>query len=357
MLDKYHYDLIKVYCVSNEINFIQVKSPLHRKIFFIYIPQRYIIRNENDEIENISPSEENQHQIKYLSMFEDINIVCISSSSLCHSMNSKCDFYRFGENDTVEEDDVVARLENELKHAKEKIYTADVNFVEQTPTAIEPIELVFEDVDGNEIEQGSKMDRIIAHSEKKINIGKTKVASLKQESPISDVESEDEHVPESDDTTFNDVPENLDQEEINVGMIYVCIDINDFFYKISTYETVLLNCYNDIEEKEYDVREIKIRKIEDLVINFKVNSFDKIEDIKNQEVDIKTQIKRLSSILLSCENLERRKKHDDASDIETIVKETKRTIDDFHIELLRLRDKAHYVLDEYTNYVQGLLKI
>lgn len=384
LLEKYHYKITRIYITGDDCRFVEVKSPRLHKLFYIGIPPRYKVSFDDSFDEEYLYSiyktdSENRYQKSYINIFGDIlpcDVICVSSNTICHFDRDMNDFsyFKFGELDEPEDDDIpledddppqenlVKSLEDKFKDVKAKHSEVEMEFVEEEPPQKDDaIDLVFEDEDGNPIEPDTPIDQMLraeSGSPKKIHIDKHTIVKLNvpHESPVPSpaVSLASDSDDEEKEYQFNKTPSNIDKHQIDVGMIYVCIDLHAFFQVAKDFEESLTRYHDLLDNKEFELREIKMRKIEDLVTQFKVAAFDQLDELKKKEQDTKEQIKRLSSVLVSCEKLSAKGKFEDVSSIE---EQTKNTIDDLNIELLKMRDRASQMFNKYITYIEDMLKI
>ncbi len=361
LLDRYKYDIDKIYCVEDNIKFIQIKSPRYQKIFFINIPDRFVMTCET--FCTIYQSHENIQQKDYMEMLSEVlstDIICMTNENICY-YKKHFEFYSFKEvvkraAIIMKEDDVISKLESEFNDLKKKVNTVDnMVMVKNKSTSSPKVELIFEDNEGNEIKKGEDLEKMIITQKKKIHIDKNTVVDLDlcesaEESPIMSQESDDESIDETI-VDINEFP--TTENEISIGMIYICVDIDKFFKNAKTFEDKLLEEYQILDKKEQESREEKIHKIEEIIETFKINSLDRIQHIEIEENNIKQHLHRLSSVLLSCGNLQKNAKDEESKqDVQEITEKTKKAIADLNLKLLQLRDDAHTILDKCSKYVE-----
>lgn len=367
LLEKYGYGIGNIYKLGEDCRFIEVKTPKYHKVFYISIPHRYQITTSDGT--DICSSSSNEPQENYISMFrQDLlsDMLCISGDAICYFTDDEFQFYGYGEHEKFEnydhpKEELIESLEKDYKQVKQshKI-NRTVEFIVHRPPKDNAVELVFEDDEGNPIEAGTDMEKIIidAQTPTKINIGKDRVSELilpQQLSPSPSISDMSEMSDLENAEGLNYMP-NLQQKEIAVGLMYVCIDINEFFHNAATYEQRILEYYNVMEKKESELRKEKMQKIQNMIEEFKTESFEKLQEIVQTENNIRAQISRLSSVLVSCENLEAKNKGKEIQDIEGVKTKTRSALDELNKELLTQRDTAHKLLSKCERQIQYLME-
>ena len=153
------YELEKIYKTHSKCKFIELKTPHYCKHFFVHIPSRYFMETTEDSIP-ICKSDKNKNQEEYISLLQNINsLVCISNSAMYHFDTTNYSHFTFGEEKEQMKskkeikNNVVFELEQDFKKINKDMNTiSDIPFVKKRPTKKDPVELIFEDEEGNEIQ-------------------------------------------------------------------------------------------------------------------------------------------------------------------------------------------------------------
>lgn len=372
LLQKHKYTLVHTYSCDDKLIFIELKTPKYNKTFYINILSCYSITNKFEHNTNIyKVYYENENQKKYLSMFQNTlknNLLCISPQSICLFQDNYSEYYSFNDLSTkVSKEspkDYVSELKEEMKNLKMKLNKKDekFRFVLHTPVpkgdTPPTITIIFKDENDQDIEPGSALEKLMieAFPIPKIHLTKYNIVELNDinvESNHSTTENTQQSSYNSDEESkeipiMNNKPELFENEKINVGMIYICIDISTFFKQITSLEEYINKQYELFETKEYSLREQKMKQIEELIITIKNSAFEQLKEIQEEEKHIKLQVQKLTSILLSCNKLSG---NEEASNLST---KTKNTLDELNLNLIKLRDKSHNLLDKYVKYIEDM---
>lgn len=138
-LDKYSYLLSTVYCENfDQIRFLECRSPVQQKTFFIHIPSKYIMEADESvkriHIERTGEADTGvrTRQFKYISDIKgpllDCDLISISSSNICVYKNSgEAIFYEHinpdekkKEEEEEEEEDEISGLEKQTEKVLDK---------------------------------------------------------------------------------------------------------------------------------------------------------------------------------------------------------------------------------------------
>ena len=354
LLEKNKYQITNVYSEEGSAKFLEVKSPHYHKTFYVNISSRYRLEEIVDiSIIDISLTDVNENQQRYIEMFPDIGSVILISDTLCF-YNGKFTFYKFGKMDVVLDNDpkeaFISELEKRFKDIKDVVKSVDTYTFEKHSVPDDNItEIIFEDETGMVIEKGSNIEKLIISAEtpKKVHIDSNTVVDFvsEAESVVSSTHSLADSDVEEDMYSSNQKPENL--KNVNVGMLYVCININDFMKTMKDYEQPLMDEYSMMTIKERELRDEKMRVISETLEKLKTKSFEKLKEIDEEEKKINEQIVRLSAVLVQCEKLEKYGKQ--VEDIVIIMKNTHDALDELHLRLLNLKDKSFDILNRYIS--------
>lgn len=360
LLEKYRYEIVRAYSEENDIRLLELKSPHYHKTFYVYVSSRYSLKMDNT-IEFFR-AEENDSQKTYLELFPDLtDILLLSSSKVCIYIEGTYRFFSFEkEQDIVMENPqqkLIDELEEKFRNMKEQSSLTQ-NYIFILNTVAKPTPIIFEDSMGNPIEKGSNLEKMIISSEraKTITIDKNTTAVFDFRDYIdltsSSIQSPD--YSDTDDELYqaNPPPNNLVNESINIGVIYVCVSINSFMKMIDGFEHKLISDYSTISSKESEMKRVKMQEISEAIEKLKEKSIKELDDIDVQEKELTEQISKLSCILIQCEKMEKTGKK--LEEIESVMEDTRTALDELHIKILKLRDTSFDILNKYVKIVNEL---
>ena len=203
------------------------------------------------------------------------------------------------------------------------------------------VELDFQDEDGESIQEA--VNELMIHdvdvpkSQSRVPLGSTKNGVKEDGKKVTD----------------NSLPVDLEDNEIELGIIYATIEINTFYKKIATLESEIVGYYDILDENEGETRVARLKKITDLSGLLVKRASDELEKIKAEETAIRGQLVRLTTLLTQTETFRENSKDlkysDIKPDIEKVHTQTRKSIHDVNLELLRLRDRADEVLIRVSN--------
>lgn len=386
-LKRHRYTLVAVYCESNKVKFVECRTSKYQKTFIISIPDRYNLSTPKDKSLQrlkIASTEEvpSPRQIQYLSDMKgallDCDILSISSEMLCHYLSNggaKCymiqneDAEVAEENKEDENEDEISALEKDTAELLEKIKPGTKlrtpkpkpppeKIEEEKPEEVEdededsPIELIFEDESGEPVD---KVKTILNQESIEDDL-----AELQEKIDITEEEAFED---EENLSRYNALPPDLEDDEIVFGIVYVSISISEFFNSILSCEETVMKCYEQLDDNEMDIRKTHLKKIKTLCDQFSVHSEQKLYSLAEEEKGLKAQLVRLTVILAQIEALKNRidkdpKKYDDTiKDVEKIYDQTRETIHELNVELLKLRDTANDLLGNYQASLVELMEL
>ncbi len=188
----------------------------------------------------------------------------------------------------------------------------------------------------------------------------------------------------------NSLPDNIEDSDITLGIIYYSIDVVSFNKKLSVVpkpnpvaditkadatkieatvkeqfiplEDEIINIYDAIDDNENEARLAKLDEVVELSAKLTIKAKDEIDACKLEELNLKAQILKLSGILDQCEKLrakvggsETKKFIETKPEIERLYKQTKITLYEINIEIMRNKDKANEILSRYQTSLEELL--
>ena len=200
--------------------------------------------------------------------------------------------------------------------------------------------MVFEDEEGNVVEEvESTLDKAGDIKEK--------------ETETADVIS----------TGDNSIPDDLEDSDISLGIIYVVIALGTFFKKIEKYETTLVEYYEQLDDNELDVRKDRLIRLKDITTDFLEHSEKRIQEINKKEIELKVNLLRLTVILAQTDAMRaeiasnERSLGGETPAVEKIYNQTRKSVHDINLELLSLRDKADEILNNYSMSIKDLMEL
>jgi hypothetical protein len=147
-------------------------------------------------------------------------------------------------------------------------------------------------------------------------------------------------------------------------MVYVLVDISDFFRRISSFEEEVKHIYDQLEENETDSRQSKVSEIERLSSSLTSHVREKIEALNSEEKNLKNQIIRLTVVLLQAEEILSKTSNQISKYGESTVKETRKiyettrdTIHEVNLAILKIRDSAEEILSNYSSTLHELTEL
>jgi hypothetical protein len=394
------YVIMHLYCINGNCKFAELKSPKFHKIFIIRVPDKYIIPvkniQEKDKVSNIYKhtliKEADIRQIEFLNLIKgplvDVNLISISGKKIYNLIGDKGEIFKFKskkekENKNKKEKDTIKKLEKKIDKISKKIdKQPPIKLVDPPPQKdenkddqpIDDTDFVFEEQDGTVIEHGGPLYQMLVNEPTQ---PKGMTISL-DEGIIDEDEKEEDEKEEVEEekkekkTRLNEKPRNMSSLNVKLGMIYVCIDVNEFFEKIETYENDLYEIYSNIDETELQARNRRIEKIEDKLTTIGLLLNQKLEYIHLEETKIKQQLTELTSVIIKCDSLQKkltlnskdetkekpnplggfiklqsykkRSNIEDLNDIYKIQNATHLKMDELNTKLLELRDTVDKIL-------------
>lgn len=180
----------------------------------------------------------------------------------------------------------------------------------------------------------------------------------------------------------NSVPLDIQDSDLSLGIIYYSLDLDSFYKKINPkvvpmsstksvslqpasanleLEAEILGVYDAIDDNEGDMRLSKLDEITELALKVVQKSKDSLELFKKEEMNLKSQILKLSTVLDQTDALKVRisktpdKFTDTKPEIDRLRNQTKTTIHEINIELLKNRDLVEDMLTTTKISLEELL--
>ena len=432
-LNKYDYILSSVYCVSsNNVVFVECRSPIQQKTFFIHIPSKYLMEvDESHSVKKIHLKEienNSSRQFNYISDIRgpllDCDLVSISSSNICAYKNSgKAFFYeRIDPNDikidseernTDEPEDEITGLERQTEKVLEKIRPGkrlpkpkrrkkkrrceqpkeskeenisnedeekepeknistnedeentsegeeNVTTEEEENTEEEDeegVEIVFQDAEGESLDNVKEFISVDNPNEKSSQNLEDSLERMKIKLQTSS------KIQENYTTHDNTIPPELEDSDIVLGIVYYLIDIGPFYGKIQDFEKTIIKVYEQIDDNILDVRNSKFSNIKELTTKFLTRGEERLTKINEDEKNIKKSLIRLTIILSQTGELKTKIKDkpekfkEEITNIDRIYNQTRKSIFELNMDLLRLQDDADELLSNYQDSLEELMEL
>jgi len=384
LLSKHSYALISTYCVGDDVYFIEARTPKLQKTFVIHVPRKYKLGCDEDthkrfQITPIPASLISSRQLDYLidakGPLIDCDLLSISSSVLClYHNNGSVEYYKIGDDvhiDLEVEEREVGNVERIVRDASEIMKKIDPKLAFASPIPVEEQEKVLTAVD---LEQMKMITPKNTEGMIELEFEDEEGGSIDETIPLMDaVISEDFEEPLEEATPIvslpkiyrsdNSLPPNLEDSDITLGIIYYSIDVTLFYKKVTALEDEVITIYNAIDDNQDDVRSTKLTEITLLTEKIIQLSKDAAEKIKKEETELKSQLITLSAVLDQTETLHKRMEKDSKKfvaikpDIDRVHNQTRSTIYDINVELLRIRDTADDLLNSIQSSLEEILNV
>jgi len=417
LLEKNSYSLISTYCTGDDVKFAEIRTPRVQKTFIVYIPDRYSMNvdDRHRRLQLSSKQEPTGEQSTYMMNVKgpllDCDLIAVSSWGVCmYRNNGVLEYYsirdgsRPDSSDSAEppEDDeeeenyvdtiikstseVIKKIDptdtlhlpsqQDIEDYTKSTKTDDVNTEDAQTDATTEVEtaegenaepeeeetvLEFQDEEGNVIEDAETS-------------GEPEGAEKTDDAEDVNPETEVKIKPKAKPLTLahpvdNSLPTTLEDGDVAVGIIYYLIEINQFFKKLKAegttpeqFENDLLAVYDALDDNETEYRNDAIDKIAEICTKVHQNAKIKMDFIRSEEVKLRGELVKLSSVLSTAEQLKTKTK--DAkkfgelrSEVDRIHHQTRTTIHELNVELLRLRDEAQNFLNNCQSTLEELLEL
>ncbi len=217
------------------------------------------------------------------------------------------------------------------------------------------VELVFQDSEGGSIEDVKEFiapDKSLERNLQSVTERIKLASSSTSEETIPDFTTHD-----------NTLPPNIKYSDIVLGIVYPMIDLGSFYRKVKGYEKEVISICEQINDNILDIRNDKLKEIRDGSSIFLTHAENRLKKINEQEKSLRSALIRLTIILSQTEIL--RKKVDsnpkvlknEMPEIERIFAQTRKTIHELNIDLLRLQDSADELLSNYQSSIKEMMDL
>jgi len=306
LLQTHHTTVVATYTIrmrgdKHKCKFLECMTTGISQTFFISIPDKFnvtVLLGSTPTEVFISPvgPEIVARQLEYLKKIRgtlESDLVSISSSFVCHVKNGSSGCYRIvGEFDDPFEE---SKTDSPIQSLVQKV----ANLVEEKEEATDP-----------------------------------PLFPALPDTPVS--------FADADPLTIR--PTSFMFDEIELGLVYIAVELNSFYKDASRIREVLIKKYAFLEDNELDVRQEKIDHLSQLFIQL-TERFKEVDDIllkrdstsKKKLVTLATLLKRLTKIENASEK--------EIPAINDLKAQILTTITEEHITSLRLKDSAHDMLE------------
>nr|QBK86155.1 MAG: uncharacterized protein LCMAC101_07500 [Marseillevirus LCMAC101] len=164
-------------------------------------------------------------------------------------------------------------------------------------------------------------------------------------------------------TGDNSIPEEIEDSDISLGIVYIVIAIGSFFKKINKYEENIVEICEQLDDNELDARKDRLVKIKDIAADFLEHSEKRLKEINQKEMDMKADLLRLTVILAQVDAMKteiasnERRLRGETPSVEKLYIQTKKSVHEINLELLRLRDQADEILSNYYLSIKELMEL
>lgn len=377
LLQHNSYTLSTVYCVDHECKFIELRTPKIQKTFLIHIPERYVLTID-DTVRVVDMQPIDSPPFRHATYLTELkgsnlqwNIVSVSSTILCateripgtkDSIRFDCYFIgprkrQSSKMELIDEDPVLKivadtdKIMYEVTGTGLSLPTEEVaeNTTEDENPEDEDVEvqLEFQNDDGTPLDTNDGVEVDDIHDAEEHIVGAVKSRS---------VDSDTVHITPKPKLSSlvspidNSLPSNMVDRDLYLGIIYILVDIGTFFKNISGIEDQILAAYDTLDENEAVLRDVRLTRITEMCELLSVKLSGELERIKNEETELKSQLTKLTVVYNSALQLKASGNSKVASmmnDIDRIYNQSRSTIAELNVELMRLRDRTDELLTNY----------
>lgn len=408
LIHKHKYVFVSVYCREidghDEVKFIECRTPEQQKTFFVYVPDKFRMKPlgvPETKIRYISePQVPSSRQTDYLTSVKDnaeCDVVSVSSSGLCSYRDDNVHFFPLGKgedsddedsDDEVDDDDEVAELERKsnslwrnlqgveapkLKikgtHSKKEPVVEESSDDESSDS--EDDKKDSKEAEGAANEEGASSDKEEGSDSDSEEQGKVELvfkhrpseeaSESEDEASESEAEEAEDPAPQYDIFTgANELPDGIGEDIVQLGILYVLIDVNTFFKKIAGYESVVIVCYEQIEVNEVEKRKERVEGLKEAISELYEHLDSRLQKMNEKETNCKEQLLKLTATFTKISALKEKvsknpeKYGKTVIEVDRVFYRTKKTINETNLEIARMRDE----FDEFlTNYDLSLHEI
>lgn len=338
LLNRYSYSQSTFYVEKESVRMIQCQTPTVKKTFVLYIPEKFTMKPPLDkEIVNIT-YEKNGHHEDFQELVGDASACGISGDKIVVCRGRQVMYYRFGEvEEEVEELGTVDALVKEAEELGVNIDSVEDDELE------EPGEETVEEGDDQQIE-------FIGDDGEVYDETKEMMYHLAEESLEAPPPSYSDLSFQTTDNSMFD----MDGQSVDIGMIYLVIDIPTFFkevVKLPNSESIIMGKYTALIQREKEGQKTKYTTIKGMLDELGMKLEEKITNHQITEQKIDIQLKRLTLILAQC----RASINKGGPQFKELYARTQRTIADFNFDLIKRRDDINNSLSNCKFVLSQLL--
>lgn len=353
-LEKHGYLFVKLYRVNKEIKFVECKTPKYQKTFILNIPSRYkMISSKKEDIrvkhEILDPSPEFiDFTINMKGENIDLDLFIVSYGFV----------YLYSEGDGIKS----FSIENDKTFKEEKI--DEIKKLEME--VVETLKKSSPDIKFPKLKKKQNEEDIILEGDEESGLIFEDDGELIDEVKLSmenDLEIETEEKEEDDFIINNELPRKIEDKNIIFGMVYISVNLREFFKETKEWENVITYSYSQLEENEVEMRVKILKEINELVMESTRKTKTNLDLIERKEKKLKFQLEKLTMLLTKSESLlssigiSPKSKGIDKKEMEDLCNRTRETIKELNVKLLLLRDEANELLINYREKAKELLLV
>lgn len=401
-----NYIVSTIYCENlsggPQVRFIECRTPIQQKTFFIHIPEKYLMLLDSETIKIVTIKDSSEdgpksRQFNYIANVKgpllECDLVAISGINICAYKNSgKAYFYEIPSSEDaplleeIQEEEPpseVEVLENQTREVLSKVKPGsslpkppeepEPVSEEEPPKELpeeeppqeekpkelpgEKVEIIFKDPEGESIEDIKEfiVDEVPSEIEESLEEVKSKIKDKGSLIKLSEV-------PTSHD---NSLPPELEDSNIVLGMVYFLSEIGSFYREVraNTFETKVIKICKQISDNILDMRKTRFADIKDLTSTFLETGTSRLSTIEEDERKLRTSLIRLTIVLREVMILKEKvtkdpkKFGDEIPEVERIYNQTRKIIYELNMELLELRDSADELLNNYRDTIKELIEL
>lgn len=386
LLNKKKYKILSIYCENQYVKFLECRTPIYQKNFFIHIPDRYVlekIRIDNLKVYNLKSLEEppSSTHMEYMTNIKkdnvDFDLVEINDKDLFfYSCDTTYKYYtKINEKDKHKEDNDNEKIsinnnEDLIRESKKLIKKYDPSFSLKTKEDEE--EEIEEEIEEGEEEGEEDEVQLVFQNKDGELVDDVKDAIEGEESgeiPKFDDLLEDENdnndgnIERKNIVGYN-LPYSIEDVEVYIGAMIICVNIRNFIKQIDQYEKIFSEQAEKLDHNEDEYRKKSIEKIKKLCDRYYEKVQIKSSEFEKRERDLKAESVKINLILAEIEKLIHEQKQkdgekykEDIAKLEYIYQKTLETIFEVNINLMKVKDEYFEFIANHTLTLQHTLKL
>lgn len=361
LCNEHNFNILSCLVYNSQIRFVEIQTPNLRKVFFVHVPANYHMKPDDNiqvkfHLKPCDPSPElDAHRLHKI--LPKCNVVCHTSEcimyfekpekpSVCFSMSVR----PFIEDETP--------LAQTTEQKKSEPMSEDENDVAMEALLNEAEEhgVIYEE---NPVDIESDSD---ISNEADIEFEGFEPPMVKQKKIINDViENSSNSSSKSSSAGSNDItvgiklfhtipiPPDVEENCLKHGVIMYACDLGTFLSNISTIETDVTSMYKFIDVSEWDVRNLKIQNVDELMTRcqeyFHSSVLEKTQEIKDIASNIDTLERMVQKLI---------EKNDTSEKTTMFIEKTKKTLSDFYLTTMGMitdLDDFIYVFEKNLEFL------